>query len=140
MRFATCLVLSVILLVRAGAEQLVVVSLNKDQKIAVYELDPDAGKLALRSTLKVEGKPGAMCLNPAGDKLYVAMKGSGSIATFRIAKDATLDRVGEVKVGADASFLSFHPSGKVPVQRLLPRRADRAPSCRGRRPAPPETQ
>lgn len=106
------ILLCLILLTTARAEQLVIISLGKDQKLAVYALDPALGILQLKSTLALDAAPGSMCLNPAGTHLYVAMKGAGSIATFRIDDNATLTPVSESVVGAYASYLSFHPSGK----------------------------
>lgn len=95
-----------------AAEQLVLLSLGKDQKIATYSLNDTEGALTPLSSLATEGAPSAMTVNAEKTRLYVAMKGSDSLSTFSIASDGKLALLHDAKVGAAASFLTVHPSGK----------------------------
>lgn len=95
----------------AVADQLAIVSFGKDEKIAVYALDQGQGSLALKSSLALDAGAGPMCVNHVRTRLYVGMKGHGKLAVFKINSDATLTALGDTTVGADASFLTLHPSG-----------------------------
>ena len=96
----------------AHAEQLVVLSLGADQKIVVYSLDADAGTLAQRNSIDTVGKPGAMCVSRDGKRLYVALKGTNSIAAYTVNHVGLLQPLGESPIGASASYLSIDPSGR----------------------------
>ncbi len=94
----------------AHAAQLVILSLSKDKKIATYSLNE--GELSLASTLETSGQPSAMTTNKEQDRLYVAMKGDNSIASFLIDPAGKLTHLSESKMEASASYLHIHPSGK----------------------------
>jgi 6-phosphogluconolactonase len=95
-----------------SAEQLVYVSLNKEQKIAVYDLNVNDSSLTLKKMVDVTGHPASTCVDRDKKHLYVSMKQSKSLAAFRIAAGGGLVLLGESIVGEDAAYVTVHPSGK----------------------------
>ncbi len=91
-------------------KQVVILSLGKDKKINTYALNE--GALTLKSSIETEGGPSGMAVNKDQTRLYVALKGSDSIVTYNIDPEGKLTQLSESKIGAAASFLSVHPSGK----------------------------
>jgi len=113
-----CIVWVVLSLISCGAicaqtqetESLAIVSINKEQKLAVYSID-EAGKFVLEHETVTTGNPGCSTVNADCSVLYVAMKKSDSIAAFAVGADAELKLIGETKIGAAASYLKVDPTG-----------------------------
>ncbi|MGJ8695728.1 MAG: lactonase family protein [Verrucomicrobiaceae bacterium] len=125
------LLLLSLLFTSVHAAQFVLLSLGKDRQIATYALDPAKGTLTLKGSIATEGNPSCMTVNKSQTRLYVALKGADSIATYNIATDGKLAHLSETNIGAAASFLHVHPSakfllssyyqaGKVAVHRINP--------------------
>jgi len=53
------------------------ISLQNDDCIKQYEMDPDTGALSLRGEVEAWGGPGHLALNPAGNTVYVGYRGRG---------------------------------------------------------------
>lgn len=96
----------------AMAKHFAIVSVSKDQKLNVYEIDENKKSLRILESLETTSRPGAMCVDHDSSHLYVAMKSTGSIAAYRFAKNGKLELINEVAVGADASFVKVHQSGR----------------------------
>lgn len=94
-----------------ASEQWALLSLGKDQEIKAYRLHED-GSLGQPKTIKTKGLPSCMAVSQNHRRLYVAMKKSKSITTYKIEKGASLTPLGETMVGEDASYLTIHPSGR----------------------------
>ncbi|MDA7537752.1 lactonase family protein [Akkermansiaceae bacterium] len=98
--------------VEKSTQQFVLLSLGKDQKIATFALNSKKGTLTPKSSIDTEGQPSGMAVNQSQTRLYVAFKGSNSIATYDISAEGKLTLLGESMIGEAASFLNVHPSGK----------------------------
>jgi len=96
----------------AQAETLLFLSLAAEQRIDTYDLGESDGQLTKRGSFKTSGNPGAMCVNPGGTRLYVAMRSSGSIGVFAISQTGELTSLGESRMDADPSYLSVDPTGE----------------------------
>jgi 6-phosphogluconolactonase len=60
------------------------VSLDSEQCIAVYTVNPDNGRLSLSKKVSVDGTPGSLGLDPSGRTLYAAIRSTQRIAAFRV--------------------------------------------------------
>lgn len=60
------------------------VGLQDDDKIAVFEIDPDSGSLTKRTETAAAGGPSVMALSPDRRTLYVGHRTRPSIASYRI--------------------------------------------------------
>jgi 6-phosphogluconolactonase len=60
------------------------VGLQDDDKIAVFALDGDSGKLTKRAELAAAGGPSVMAISPDRNSLYVGCRARPSIASYRI--------------------------------------------------------
>ena len=57
------------------------VSLQNDGRVARFEVDPDHGRLTHLGDVAVADGPAPMVLNPAGTRLYIGHRGTGSAPT-----------------------------------------------------------
>ncbi|MDF1823637.1 MAG: beta-propeller fold lactonase family protein [Verrucomicrobiales bacterium] len=90
----------------------VMVSLSKEHQIAVFDVDPISGKLSEKHRISTPGPPGAMAFNEAGDRLYVAMKSKGGIASFGANADGQFELLNQVAIDGNAGYLAVHPTGE----------------------------
>ena len=97
----------------ANADQVAIIAVSNDKKIAVYSIDEANHSLKLVSSIETSNSPGAMCVGPNGKYLYAVMKGLGGITAFSINHgDKTLTKIGESTFGDNGSYVSAHPNGK----------------------------
>lgn len=87
------------------------VSLSKEQKIAVFEMEKSTGELSWKHEIETPGSPGAMAFNEAGDRLYVAMKSKGGIASLAVNGDGQFELLNHVAIDGSSGYLAVHPSG-----------------------------
>jgi 6-phosphogluconolactonase len=92
------------------AQTSVILSVSNEKKLVVYSLN-EVGVLAIESVAMTTGKPGCSIANRSGTRLYVAMKGTNSIATFSFDHKSGLKLLGETQVVAAASYLAIDPTG-----------------------------
>lgn len=60
------------------------VSLQDDDKILVFTMDPGTGKLTQKATVPVSGGPAALAVDPDSRYLYIGRRVALDIASFRI--------------------------------------------------------
>ena len=64
------------------AALLVSVSAGKDNQLRLYDFNPANGALIERAKIDLPGSPGAQCLSPDGNRLYVAVRNKNSVAAL----------------------------------------------------------
>ena len=97
---------------QAFADTTVCVSVAGENRVITFDLNESSGELDLQHSIRVSGGPGSMAVDPDGNRLYVAVRGSSKIAAINIHSDRRLSLIGEVDGGGDASYLSVDPSGR----------------------------
>ena len=89
------------------------VSLQDDDKISVFTMDTETGKLTASSEMPVPGGPSALAISPDRNVLYVGHRGSSELSSFRIDQDSGgLTHSGKVSLEAAPTFLSTDRKGK----------------------------
>ena len=97
------------------ADTFVYVSMAPEQKIQIYRLDPDSGKLTAVDTVAVAGTPGALAIDPQKKYLFASLRSANTLASFRIDP-----RTGKLKPlstaplgkGENAAYVSTDRSGR----------------------------
>ncbi len=105
------LLLCFLLSLPLSARSLVVLSFGKDNALKTFELDEENAELTPLQTIAIEGSPGALCLSPDQNHLYLSLKKSGEIATFQLDEKGQFTLLGKTPVGGGAAYLQVHPSG-----------------------------
>lgn len=97
----------------AQADTFVYISLAKEKKIAVYQLDPASGKFTHVADAPCEGEPAALVTNPAKTALFASLRPEGKLSAFRI-EPATgkLTLVNTIDAGPDPAHLSTDKEGR----------------------------
>ena len=89
------------------------VSLQDDDKISVFTMDPESGKLTPKSEVPVIGGPSPLAISPDRKVLYVGHRGSSQLSSFRIDQDTGgLTQSGTLSLEAAATFLATDRKGK----------------------------
>jgi 6-phosphogluconolactonase len=98
----------------ARADTFVYVAVAAEQRIAVYRLDPETGKLAHRSDCKVaDGEPGALVVDPQKRFLFAAVRSTGKLAAFRVdAATGRLTHVNTVPAWPDPAHIATDRTGR----------------------------
>jgi 6-phosphogluconolactonase len=89
------------------------VSLAKEKKIAVYELDTTSGKLTHIADTPCEGEPAALVANPTRTALFVSLRPEGKLSAFRIDQaTGKLTHLNTIDAGPDPAHLSTDRYGR----------------------------
>jgi 6-phosphogluconolactonase len=87
------------------------VGLQDDDKVAVFKVDADSGRLTKQSEVPIKG-PSAMAVAADRRTLYVGGRGGPTIETYRIGADGGLTRAGEASQPHAPTFLALDRTGK----------------------------
>ncbi len=89
------------------------VSLQDDDKILVFGMDPGTGKLTPSGEMPVAGGPSASAISPDRKSLYVGHRNSNEMSSYRIDPDTGgLTQIGKVSLQASPTFLSPDRNGR----------------------------
>ena len=89
------------------------VSLQDDDKILVFTLDAETGKLTAKGEAPVSGGPSSLTISPDRKVLYVGHRNVPGISSFRIDPGTgELTQSGTVTPEAAPTFLSTDRSGR----------------------------
>lgn len=95
------------------ADTFAYISLAKDKKIAVYQVDSTTGALTHVADASCEGEPGALVANPARSLLFASLRPEGKLVAFRIdSQTGKLEHVNTVEAGPDPAQLSTDREGR----------------------------
>lgn len=94
-------------------ETFVYVSLQGDQKIALYRLDPSDGKLTHQADAKIAGEPGALIVDPKRQFLFAAIRSTGDLSAFKIdGPTGKLTHLNTVQAGPDPAHIATDRTGR----------------------------
>ncbi len=83
----------------------VYVSLQDDDKVLVFTMDTQTGKLTPTGEIPVSGAPSALAISPDRKVLYVGHRNSNQISSYRIDQDSGgLAQNGIVSLEAGPTF------------------------------------
>jgi 6-phosphogluconolactonase len=89
------------------------VSLQDDDKILVFTIDPETGKLTPKGEEPVSGGPSPLTISPDRKVLYVGHRNVPEISSFQIDPDSgRLTQSGTVSPEAAPTFLSTDRKGR----------------------------
>src|SRR5262245_41432630 len=115
MRWFATAVLFLGVAMRLPADTYVYVSMAPEQKIQVFRLDPEEGKLTPVETVAVEGAPGALAVDPQKKFLFASLRTNSTLASFRLdSATGKLKPLGTVQLpaGANAAFVGTDRTGR----------------------------
>lgn len=89
------------------------VSLRKDDKLAVFSMDPTTGTLQSQGSVAVAGGPAPLAVDPQRRFLYVGRREDRVLSSFRIApRTGELTHIGEVALESDPCYMATDRTGK----------------------------
>ncbi len=94
------------------AGQFAYVSLNGENRIAVFSVEPKTGALTHRHDVKTPSLPGGMTSDPNNRFLFCSLRQAGGLASFRIEKNGNLKLASSIEAGADPAYLATDRTGQ----------------------------
>ena len=89
------------------------VSLQDDDKVAIFAMDAQTGMLTLRAEVPVPGGPSPLAISPDRKALYVGHGGSSELSSFRIDQETGgLTQIGKVSLEGAPEFLATDRKGR----------------------------
>ena len=89
------------------------VSLQDDDKLAVFSMDAGTGKLTPKTEVPAAGGPSASAVSPDRKTLYLGHRNSQEMSSFRIDPDTGgLTQIGKVSLQAAPTFLATDRRGR----------------------------
>ena len=89
------------------------VSLQGDDKLARFLMDPTTGALTRQGEVAVAGGPAPLAVDPRRQFLYVGRRGACVLSSFRIEpRSGDLSAIGEVSLASDPCYMATDRTGK----------------------------
>ena len=99
----------------AQAETYVYVSMAPEQKIQIYQMDAQDGRLSSVDALSVDGAPGCLTFDPSQRFLFASLRTTSSLASFEVDPGTgKLKQISTVALptGENAAFVATDRSGR----------------------------
>jgi 6-phosphogluconolactonase len=94
------------------AKQFAYVSLDGENRIAVYAIDKETGELTPRPHVETPGPPGGLTSDPRSRFLFASLRRAGKLVSFRIGEDGGLTLINTVDAGADPAYVAMDRTGR----------------------------
>lgn len=89
------------------------ITLSEEDKIAMFIMDPDSGKLEHQWNMDVSGRPAPLATDPDKKFLYVGRRDIPEVSTFSINQETGgLTQIGTASLGDDPCYLATDKKGK----------------------------
>jgi 6-phosphogluconolactonase (cycloisomerase 2 family) len=118
----------------------VYIALAGEEKLSIWTMDARTGRLRLQGDVAAGGAPGPLAVDPGRRFMYVGLRSTCQLASFRICADSgSLSFIGTVSLDADPCYMStdrtgsfvlsaYYRAGAVSVHRVGPDGAALSPS------------
>jgi 6-phosphogluconolactonase len=91
----------------------VYVSLDAEQSIAIYAIDPAQGDLCFLKKVTVSGQPGSLAVDPSHKYLYAAIRSTTSISSFRIdPRNGDLTLINTIRAAGNPVYVGTDKTGR----------------------------
>lgn len=112
MKVLVCLAVFFVLAAPALAGSFVYISVGEENLIAMYKMDTKSGKLEYAESVKMDGSPGALAVDPKKQFLFMALRTTKKIGSYSIGKEGTLRQIGTISTGMNPVYLATDHTGK----------------------------
>lgn len=88
------------------------ITLSEEDRIAIYEMDPNTGDLEHREDVSLEGRPAPLALHPTKRYLYAAQRDINRLTSFAVDQSTgALSPIGQVPLVSDPCYLGIDKKG-----------------------------
>lgn len=88
------------------------ITLSEEDRIAIYEMDPNTGDLEHREDVSLEGRPAPLVLHPTKRYLYAAQRDINRLTSFAVDQSTgALSPIGQVPLVSDPCYLGIDKKG-----------------------------
>lgn len=93
--------------------QRVYITLQGDDKIAIYTLDSPSGKLTHQEDIAIDGSPAPFTVSPDGKHAYAGLRTANTMVSFDIdSSTGSLTTTGSVDLESDPCYVSVDATGR----------------------------
>lgn len=93
------------------AQSVLLVSVSGEERVAQFGIDGSSGELTPMEGFAVNGAPGPMAISPDGRTLYVSLRSTHRVASYRVQPDGFAP-LNEIDVGGSGTFVATDRSGR----------------------------
>jgi 6-phosphogluconolactonase len=94
------------------AREFAYVSLDGENRIAVYSVNEETGELAPGPDVETLSPAGGLTSDPTNRFLFASLRRAGQLASFRINRDGGLTLINTVEAGADPAYVATDRTGR----------------------------
>jgi 6-phosphogluconolactonase len=94
------------------AREFAYVSLDGENRIAVYSVDEKSGELTAVANVETPSPPGGLTSDPKNRFLFASLRRAGRLASFHINDDGGLTLINVVEAGADPAYVATDRTGR----------------------------
>ncbi len=94
------------------AREFAYVSLDGENRIAVYSVDESSGELTAVANVETPSPPGGLTSDPKSQFLFASLRRAGKLASFRINNEGELTLINVVEAGADPAYVATDRTGR----------------------------
>jgi 6-phosphogluconolactonase len=94
------------------AREFAYVSLDGENRIAVYSVDEKSGELTDVANVETPSPPGGLTSDPKNQFLFASLRRAGKLTSFRINEDGGLTLINVVEAGADPAYVATDRTGR----------------------------
>jgi 6-phosphogluconolactonase len=96
----------------SAAREFAYISLDGENRIAVYSVNEKNGELTSRPDVATPSPPGGLTSDPKNRFLFASLRRAGNLASFRINKNGGLTLINVVEAGADPAYVATDRTGR----------------------------
>ncbi len=93
------------------SESVLLVSVSGEERVARFAIDESSGELTPVEGFDVDGAPGPMAISPDGRTLYVSLRSTHRVASYRI-EPGGFAPLNEIDVGGSGTFVATDRTGR----------------------------
>lgn len=93
--------------------QFLYVALAGENKISIFSIDPDSGRLEFSEDVALSGGPGPLAVSPDQQHMYAGVRSTHELSSFRIdQRTGTLDPIRTISLDSDPCYISVDATGR----------------------------
>ncbi len=100
-----------VLISTVRADSVLLVSVSGEQRVARFAMDEATGELTPGDGFAVNGAPGPMTISPDGRTLFVSLRSTHRVASYRI-EPSGFSPLSEIDIGGSGTFVATDRTGR----------------------------
>ncbi len=97
---------------KQAAKSFLYLSLQEDDRVVIFQIHRESGRLEEQGSLQVEGSPACLTLHPNGRNMYVAQRSARTISSLQVDRETGMLKILNTIPSHNPVYLSTDRSGR----------------------------